>query len=92
MGNGRVTGSFLAQEANSQHVLLIKEVEESTEMISNSVSGSASVVFTRRYTVVSRSGKRTQRVDEDVDNTENVNTKRFKSGQVCFQGPIRCHR
>ena len=93
MDNRSVAGSFFAQEANSQHLLpMINEVDEDTEMINDSTSGSASLFYTGRYTDVSSSGKRTQRVDEDVDNTENVNTKRFKSDQVSSQGPIRCHR
>ncbi|KAF9792353.1 hypothetical protein BJ322DRAFT_1206981 [Thelephora terrestris] len=90
MDNGSATGSFFAQDADSQHMLsMINEVDEDTEMINDSTSGSPSVLFTGRYTDVSSSGKRTQRVDEDVDNMENVNPKRFKSDQQGSGSTIR---
>lgn len=89
--NGSVTGSFFAQEANPHHLLpIINEVDEDAEMVNGPTTGSASLFFTGRYSDSSNSRKRTQRVDEDVDDIENVNGKRFKSEQVGAHDSVRC--
>lgn len=91
--NENITSSFFHQEANPQHLLpMINEVDEDLEIVNDSTIGSASLFFTGRYTDSSNSRKRTQRVDEDVDNIENINAKRFKSEQVGTQDAVPCHQ
>lgn len=81
--NENVTSSFFVQGANPQHLLpMINEVGEDAEMVNAAAASSASLFFAGRYADVSSSGKRTQRVDEDLDNMENSNAKRFKPEQV----------
>lgn len=83
MDNGSIAGSFFAQEANPQHLLpMINEVDEDVEIDNGSTTGSGSLIFTGRYADSSNSRKRTQRVDEDIDNIENMDAKRFKPEQV----------
>ena len=89
--NENVTSSFFAQEANSQHLLpMINEVDEDAEMINAAAASSASLFFAGRYADVSSSRKRAQRVDEDLDNVENINAKRFKPEQVGSLHLARC--
>ena len=84
--NGSVTSSFLIQEANSQHLLpMINEVDEDAELDIAPTASSASLFFTGRYVDGSGPRKRAQRTDDDIDNMENVNAKRFKSEQVGSQ-------
>ena len=81
--NGSVTSSFFAQEANPQHLLpMINEADEVAELVDGPTGNSASFFFTGRYADDPGPRKRAQRVGDDVDNTENVNAKRFKSEQV----------
>lgn len=90
--NGIVTGSFFAHEANPQHLLpMINEVDEDIETVDGPTTGSASLFFTGRHADSPNSGKRTQRVDEGVENIENISTKRFKPDQVSAQDVIHCH-
>ena len=80
--NGSVTSSFFAQEANSQHLLpMINEVDEDAELVDGPATAS-SFFFTGRYEDGPSLRKRAQRTDDDLDNMENVNAKRFKSEQV----------
>ena len=86
--NGSATGSFFAQEANSQHLLpMINEMDEDTELVNAPTASSGSLFFTGRYPDGSGPRKRTRRTDDDVniDNMENIDVKRFKSEQVGFQ-------
>lgn len=79
------TGSFFAQEANSQHLLpMINEIDEDTELVDAPTARSASLFFTDRYADSSLPRKRAQRTEDsaDVDGLENVDTKRFKPEQV----------
>ena len=79
------TGSFFAQEANSQHLLpMINEIDEDTELVDTPTARSASLFFTGQYADSSLPRKRAQRTEDnaDVDNMENINTKRFKPEQV----------
>ena len=81
--NGSVTGSFFAQEANSQHLLPgINEVDEDGELVNGPTSSSASFLFTGRHTDGSDLRKRAQRADDDFDDMENANAKRFRTEQV----------
>lgn len=90
--DGSVAGTFFAQEANHQHLLpMINEADEDIEMVNDSTTGSASHFFTGRYSDSFNSRKRTQRVDEDLDNIGNINAKRFKPEQVGAQNAVRCH-
>jgi len=87
--NGSVTGSFFAQEAASQHLLpMINEADEVTEL----VDGPASFSFTGRYTDGPGPRKRARRAGDNVDNTENVNAKRFKSEQVSSRSSVLMRR
>ena len=87
-----VTVSFFTQEPNPQHLLpMINEVDEDVETVNGSATGSASLFFTGRYADAPNSRKRPQRVDEDVDNFENINAKRFKPEQVDTQDAVRSH-
>lgn len=90
-GSGSATGSFSAQEANSQHLLpMINEVDEGPETINDPAAGSTSLFFAGRYVDGSSSRKRTQRPDEGVDNVDDIDAKRFKSDQVGSWGLFRC--
>lgn len=80
-GDGSVTGSFFAQEANSQHLLpMINEVDEVVELVDDPTGNPGSFFFTGRYADGSGLRKRAQRTDDDVDDMGN--TKRFKAEQV----------
>ena len=84
--NGSVTSSFFAQEANSQHLLpMINEIDEDTELVHAPTASSASLFFAGRYVDDSGSRKRSQRTEDDLDNMENVDAKRFKSEHVGSQ-------
>jgi len=81
--NGSATSPFFAQEANSQHLLpMINEIDEDMELVHAPTTSSASLFFTGRYVDDSSSRKRAQRTEDDLDNMENVDAKRFKSEQV----------
>jgi len=81
--NGSVTSSFFAQEANSQHLLpMINEVDEDAELVNAPTANSGPLFFTGRYVDDSGSRKRPQRADNDVEDAENANAKRFKPEQV----------
>jgi len=84
--NGSVTSAFFAQEANSQHLLpMINEVDEDVGLVNGPSASSAPLFFAGRYADDPGPRKRAQRMDDSVDNLENVNAKRFKSEQVGFQ-------
>lgn len=79
------TGSFFAQEANSQHLLpMINEIDEDTEPVDAHTARSTSLFFTGRYTDSSLPRKRAQRTEDNagVDGLESVDAKRFKPEQV----------